>query len=62
MLDTMAGEAMWLRHLLGLPVRETSRDKKDEPLNSDAGETNTPSGRHTVGESVDAAHSFFITS
>ncbi|TDH15924.1 hypothetical protein EPR50_G00014280 [Perca flavescens] len=30
LLDTMAGEAMWLRNLLGLPERDTRIDKKEE--------------------------------
>ncbi|XP_040891242.1 MYCBP-associated protein [Toxotes jaculatrix] len=36
LLDTMAGEAMRLRNLLGLPERETWIDKKDESVISDA--------------------------
>uniref|UniRef100_A0A3B4XWL1 Mycbp associated protein n=1 Tax=Seriola lalandi dorsalis TaxID=1841481 RepID=A0A3B4XWL1_SERLL len=36
LLDTMAGEAMRLRNLLGLPERETWIDKKDESPISDS--------------------------
>ncbi|XP_042254696.1 MYCBP-associated protein isoform X2 [Thunnus maccoyii] len=36
LLDTMAGEAMQLRHLLSLPERDTWVHKKDEPLISDS--------------------------
>ena len=38
LLDTMAGEAMWLRSLLGLPENETWIAKKDEFVISDTGE------------------------
>lgn len=46
LLDTMAGEAMWLRNLLGLPEGETWIDKTEESPISDAGETHTLSLRH----------------
>eukprot|EP00064_Thunnus_orientalis_P020106 superscaffoldBa00005356_g20237 len=36
LLDTMAGEAMQLRHLLSLPEKDTWVQKKDEPLISDS--------------------------
>ncbi|KAF0037690.1 hypothetical protein F2P81_010564 [Scophthalmus maximus] len=36
LLDTMAGEAMWLRNLLGLPEGETWIDKTEESPISDA--------------------------
>lgn len=41
LLDTMAGEAMWLREVMGLPERDTWIYEKEEPPIPDAGETQT---------------------
>lgn len=48
LLDTVAGEAMWLRNLLGLPERDTWVDKKEDASISDAGETHRLSLRHRL--------------